>query len=180
VLLVCAVHGSTLPHDQTTQHRVHVLDPQPTCRVQQLGTAWHRHIALTGLRSDIGTVLWLFRATVDALARRLRGEGLAVAAYHAALPAAARADVLLQWRSSQLQVVVASVAFGMGVDKGGWWVGQRHAEAGFVHTTSYQKPFSWGECCHTYTWLLTRRVAMPTTKRAENLQGRVAFSSRCG
>lgn len=61
------------------------------------------------------------RATVDALARRLRGEGLAVAAYHAALPAATRADVLLQWRAGQLQVVVASVAFGMGVDKGEGW-----------------------------------------------------------
>lgn len=58
------------------------------------------------------------RATVDALTRRLRGEGLAAAAYHAALPAATRADVLLQWRAGQLQVVVASVAFGMGVDKG--------------------------------------------------------------
>lgn len=58
------------------------------------------------------------RATVDVLARRLRGEGLAAAAYHAALPAATRADVLLQWRAGRLQVVVASVAFGMGVDKG--------------------------------------------------------------
>jgi ATP-dependent DNA helicase RecQ len=46
------------------------------------------------------------------------GEGLAAAAYHAALPASTRADVLQQWRAGQLQVVVASVAFGMGVDKG--------------------------------------------------------------
>jgi hypothetical protein len=63
---------------------------------------------------------WLLcRATVDALSRRLRGEGLSAAAYHAALPAATRELVLQQWRAGQLQVVVASVAFGMGVDKGG-------------------------------------------------------------
>jgi superfamily II DNA helicase RecQ len=59
---------------------------------------------------------------VDALTRRLRGEGLEAAAYHAALPAATRADVLLQWRAGRLQVVVASVAFGMGVDKGQYCV----------------------------------------------------------
>jgi superfamily II DNA helicase RecQ len=70
--------------------------------------------------NTIQTVVWLLRTTVDAVARRLRGEGLVVAAYHAALPAATRADVLLQWRAGQLQVVVASVAFGMGVDKGVW------------------------------------------------------------
>lgn len=55
---------------------------------------------------------------MDAVTRRLRGEGLAAAAYHAALPAATRGEVLQQWRAGQLQVVCASVAFGMGVDKG--------------------------------------------------------------
>lgn len=72
------------------------------------------------------------RATVDALTRRLRGEGLAVAAYHAALPAAGRAEVLQQWRAGQLQAVVASVAFGMGVDKGGW---HSAVALSFAHTT---------------------------------------------
>lgn len=58
------------------------------------------------------------RSTVDLLSMRLSSEGIAVAGYHAALPAAKREDVLQQWRAGLLQVVVATVAFGMGVDKG--------------------------------------------------------------
>lgn len=83
-------------------------------------------------------VCFLFRATVDAVARRLRGKDLAVAAYHAALPAATRADVLLQWRAGQLQVVVASVAFGMGVDKGVLYNFQASTYSFLCHSTALQ------------------------------------------
>lgn len=55
---------------------------------------------------------------MDALARRLTAEGVAAAAYHAKLPGATRADVLTRWNAGELQVVAASVAFGLGVDKG--------------------------------------------------------------
>jgi ATP-dependent DNA helicase RecQ len=82
------------------------------------------------------------RTTVDGLTRRLRGEGLAAAAYHAALPASTRADVLQQWRAGQLQVVVASVAFGMGVDKGKltYRIRARHASCRTERTMVECKP----------------------------------------
>lgn len=52
----------------------------------------------------------LARHTVDWLVQRLAAAGVAgVAAYHAALPAARRAEVLEQWRGGQLRVRRAAV-----------------------------------------------------------------------
>lgn len=59
----------------------------------------------------------LRRRSVSSLAARLAAAGLAAAAYHAGLPAAERAATLARWREGALRVVVATVAFGMGVDK---------------------------------------------------------------
>jgi hypothetical protein len=59
----------------------------------------------------------LKRRTVSGLAARLSAAGLAAGAYHAGLPARERAAALDAWRAGRIAVCVATVAFGMGVDK---------------------------------------------------------------
>jgi len=64
-----------------------------------------------------GIVYCVRRETVDAVARELRGLGADAAAYHAGLGSSDRARVQDQWKRGDVQVVVATVAFGMGIDK---------------------------------------------------------------
>eukprot|EP00877_Chromochloris_zofingiensis_P013925 jgi/Chrzof1/8787/Cz03g24160.t1 len=59
----------------------------------------------------------LKRQTVDAIASKLRADGICAMAYHAGLSASARTTALEQWRDGVVPIVVATVAFGMGVDK---------------------------------------------------------------
>ena len=62
------------------------------------------------------------RDTAGALAARLAKDGFKAAAYSAKLRPAERAAVLERWRERQLDVVVATVAFGMGIDRAGRWL----------------------------------------------------------
>jgi len=57
------------------------------------------------------------RKTTEAIAAALDRRGVRVAAYHAGLKADVRRRVHEQWRADELDVVVATSAFGMGVDK---------------------------------------------------------------
>lgn len=70
------------------------------------------------------------RATCDWLARSLSGYDLDVGCYHAGKAPDARTRVQRQWSDGSLNVVVATIAFGMGIDradvrwvdgKGKWW-----------------------------------------------------------
>jgi len=56
------------------------------------------------------------RREADALGNLLQGD-CAAAAYHAGMPAAAREQVQNRFLGGDLEVVVATIAFGMGVDK---------------------------------------------------------------
>lgn len=51
------------------------------------------------------------------LAKELKGRGILAACYHANMEPEARQKVHLKWLSNDYQVVVATVAFGMGIDK---------------------------------------------------------------
>jgi len=57
------------------------------------------------------------RAQVEDLARRLSEHGFAAEGYHAGLPADRRRQVESEFRSGATRVVVATSAFGMGIDK---------------------------------------------------------------
>ena len=59
----------------------------------------------------------LTHARCESLADRLRHDAFRVAPYHAALPASTRAAVQDRFFAGQLDVVVATSAFGMGIDK---------------------------------------------------------------
>lgn len=59
----------------------------------------------------------LERAACDDLTMHLSQQGISSAAYHAGLNSKVRSAVLDDWLSSRTQVVVATVAFGMGIDR---------------------------------------------------------------
>jgi ATP-dependent DNA helicase RecQ len=64
-----------------------------------------------------GIIYCLSRKAAEGTAEFLRGEGIRAAAYHAGLPAEERTRAQDAFRRDQVDVVVATVAFGMGIDK---------------------------------------------------------------
>jgi ATP-dependent DNA helicase RecQ len=68
-------------------------------------------------RDQSGIVYALSRKRVDEVAAKLAEQGLQAAAYHAGLPAAQRQGVQEAFLRDEVQIVVATVAFGMGIDK---------------------------------------------------------------
>jgi len=66
---------------------------------------------------DSGIVYCLSRKRVEQVAAKLRADGVRAEAYHAGLPAAQRTRVQDGFLRDEVQVVVATVAFGMGIDK---------------------------------------------------------------
>src|SRR3984893_903945 len=64
-----------------------------------------------------GIVYCLSRRRVDELALQLRGDGIRVRPYHAGLDAVARRDNQEAFIRDDVQVIVATVAFGMGINK---------------------------------------------------------------
>src|SRR5437660_11009404 len=57
------------------------------------------------------------RRDVEEVTERLRGEGLLAAGYHAGMPADERASAQHRFMEGDAEIVVATNAFGMGVDK---------------------------------------------------------------
>ncbi|KAL3678762.1 hypothetical protein R1sor_021718 [Riccia sorocarpa] len=57
------------------------------------------------------------RATCDEIGLRLSQDKISSRVYHAGLPAKQRSDALEQWSSGKVPVVIATVAFGMGIDR---------------------------------------------------------------
>jgi ATP-dependent DNA helicase RecQ len=68
-------------------------------------------------RTGPGLVYCATRKDTVAYAEALTARGVAAAAYHAGLKRAAREDVHERFRDGELTVVVATSAFGMGIDK---------------------------------------------------------------
>lgn len=66
---------------------------------------------------EAGIVYALSRKRVEEIATRLQSAGIAAAPYHAGLPDQERQRVQEAFRRDDLRVVVATVAFGMGIDK---------------------------------------------------------------
>lgn len=70
-----------------------------------------------GQRGKSGIIYCNSRAKVEDISARLQNRGLSVAAYHAGLDNERRAQVQEAFLRDDLQVVVATVAFGMGINK---------------------------------------------------------------
>jgi bloom syndrome protein len=66
--------------------------------------------------SDVGIVYVLSRDDAEGLAGGLSTAGLAAAAYHAGMTTVARCAVQSAWSRGDVRVIVATIAFGMGID----------------------------------------------------------------
>ena len=64
-----------------------------------------------------GIVYTLSRKNAETTAQKLRDHGIAAHHYHASIPAEAKSKVQLEWQRGRIKVVVATIAFGMGIDK---------------------------------------------------------------
>ena len=68
-------------------------------------------------RGEAGIIYCIRRKDVDSLADKLRRRGLSVVAYHAGLTQEERHDAQEAFSNEKCDLVVATVAFGMGIDR---------------------------------------------------------------
>jgi len=68
-------------------------------------------------RGDSGIIYCLSRKSTEDLAKYLREAGISARHYHAGMEPAARAEAQDAFRKGEVDVVTATIAFGMGIDK---------------------------------------------------------------
>ncbi|CAI6338764.1 unnamed protein product [Periconia digitata] len=64
-----------------------------------------------------GIVYCLSRKNCESVAKKLTELGIKAYHYHAGMASAERSDVQIKWQSNEYNVIVATIAFGMGIDK---------------------------------------------------------------
>lgn len=64
-----------------------------------------------------GIVYTLSRKSTEQIAQKLCDQGIKAKHYHAAMAASEKTQVQRDWQSGRVKVVVATIAFGMGIDK---------------------------------------------------------------
>jgi ATP-dependent DNA helicase RecQ len=88
------------------------------CRKKGQGNTRHEILALVRRhQGDSGIVYCLSRKGVEQTADFLRANGIAALPYHAGLPAEDRQRNQEAFQRDEIDLVVATVAFGMGIDK---------------------------------------------------------------
>lgn len=68
-------------------------------------------------RNQPGIIYCLSRKNCEDLAEKLKKQGVKAHHYHAGMPADQRVRVQKEWQSNKYTVIVATIAFGMGIDK---------------------------------------------------------------
>ncbi len=72
---------------------------------------------ISQVKGKSGIIYTLNRKTTEELAKMLCANGIKAVAYHAGLDAATRAQRQDQFLKDEVEVIVATIAFGMGIDK---------------------------------------------------------------
>lgn len=80
-------------------------------RIEQIVDFLRRHPRQAGI------IYCLSRKTTEDIASKLREKGFSAEPYHALLPPTLRSKVQDEFLSDRLQIVCATIAFGMGIDK---------------------------------------------------------------
>ena len=88
---------------------------QPKINLEQTNKSIVRFIQLHKNKS--GIIYTLNRKTTEELAKMLMANGIKAVAYHAGLDSKLRADRQDQFLNEDVDVIVATIAFGMGIDK---------------------------------------------------------------
>ncbi len=101
--------------------------PNLSLRVLHVGSAAERRAGVDaalaealggrGARSGAGIIYCLSRADAESEAKRLRAAGWRAGWYHAGLPGDQRSEVQRRFMAGELDVVAATNAFGMGIDR---------------------------------------------------------------
>ncbi len=72
---------------------------------------------LKNRREEFGIVYCLSRKRVDEIAAKLKDQGFSALPYHAGLPAKQRQKTQEAFKQDDVNIIVATIAFGMGIDK---------------------------------------------------------------
>ena len=72
---------------------------------------------LKGHTDEAGIIYTLSRKSTESIASFLQGKGIEAQAYHAGLPTEQKNKTYADFVADRVQVVVATIAFGMGIDK---------------------------------------------------------------
>lgn len=86
-------------------------------KVKKDQTIKHMARFIVSQKGKSGIVYTLNRKTTEELAQLLQANGVKAVAYHAGLDSKLRAERQDQFMSEEVQVIVATIAFGMGIDK---------------------------------------------------------------
>src|SRR5690606_38642030 len=72
---------------------------------------------IKGMKKNSGIIYTLYRKTTEELAMILMANGIKAVAYHAGLDSKLRSKRQDEFLNEDVQVIVATIAFGMGIDK---------------------------------------------------------------
>ncbi len=90
---------------------LHIAAQAKSAEVQELLAFLARH------KGEAGIVYCGSRAKTERMAARLKAEGLVAMPFHAGLSAMEKRVALTRFRSGEAVVIVATIAFGMGIDR---------------------------------------------------------------
>ncbi len=92
--------------------------PNLTYRVRQRGDLLRQVLGLVERhQNEAGIVYCISRKDTEELAAQLRGHAVRAAHYHAGMPADERRRTQDAFQAEEIDVIVATVAFGMGIDR---------------------------------------------------------------